>query len=361
MTVVAIPALDPGPRLVDLVTALHELDPSLDIVVVDDGSGVASAPVLAALEAAGVPVLSHVRNRGKGAALRTLFAYVRDAHPGSAVVTADADGQHIPEDVVRVARETETADDAIVLGARSFAKDAVPRRSRFGNAVSARLFALVTRDRVDDTQTRLRGLPAAALEWAGTIPSDRFEYEARMLLGARRAGLRLVQLPIRTVYLDDNRASHFRPVRDSVRVLAPIVAYAGSSLLVAALDALLLLWAFLLASGWLAGAIVAARLVSAAVNFTVNRTLVFGRGRSRAPLRVELRRYAALAVTVLAANVALMSLFVALGMGLVIAKLVTEGALWIAGFAAQRAWVFARTRRERDGVQQIPTKPYILA
>lgn len=356
MTLVAIPAYEPDHRLVDLAAALRERDPGLRLAVVDDGSGVAAAPVFAALEAAGVVVLGHVTNRGKGAALRTLFAHAAAAHPGEAVVTADADGQHAPDDIVRVARAVEGDDDAIVLGVRDFSGAGVPARSRFGNAVAARLFAAATGERIGDTQTGLRGLPPRAVAWARDLPGDRFEYEAIMLLRARRAGFRLRPVPIRTVYLDDNRSSHFRPLRDSARVIAPIAAYHGSSLLAAGIDALLV-WLLLAATGWLQGAIVGARIVSAAVNFAVNRTWVFGRRRARRPLRVELARYAALALAVLAANVALMTALDAVGVGLVAAKLGTETLLGIAAFAAQRVWVFAHAR----AADPVPAKPYVLA
>lgn len=365
MTVVGIPALDPDHRLVDLTAALRDRDPELRLVVVDDGSAVAAAPVFASLDAAGVTVLSHPRNLGKGAALRTLFAHAQAAHPGDAVVTADADGQHAPDDIVRVARAAERADDALVLGVRAFsgpsAPPEVPWRSRFGNAVAARLFALATGARVSDTQTGLRGLPAGALPWAAALPGDRFEYEAIMLLRARRAGLQLTELPIRTVYLDENRGSHFRPVRDSARVVAPLAAFVASSLLAAALDALLL-WLLVATTGWLQLAIVGARLVSAAVNFAVNRLWVFGTDRERAPLGTELTRYATLAAAVLAANVALMTGLDALGVGLVAAKAITEASLWAAGFAAQRLWVFARRPGERrTTAERIPREPTVLA
>ncbi|MDN3311558.1 bifunctional glycosyltransferase family 2/GtrA family protein [Microbacterium oryzae] len=363
MTVVAIPAYEPDHRLADLAAAIRRLDPDLELVVVDDGSGVGSAPVFASLEAAGVTVLTHGVNRGKGSALRTLFRHARARHPGAAVVTADADGQHAPDDIVRVAREVESRPDAIVLGVRAFDGDDVPLRSRFGNAVAARAFALVTGARIADTQTGLRGIPADALPWAVGLPGDRFEYEAVMLLRARRAGFALAQTPIATVYLDENRSSHFRPLRDSARVLAPLAAFLASSLLAAAVDAALL-WVLLQTSGWLQGAIVLARLVSATVNFLVNRRWVFGRDRRPCALGAELGRYAALATAILAANVMLMTLLDALGVGLIVAKLATEGVLWVAAFAAQRVWVFARGKATAGSVRPwagAARKPHVLA
>lgn len=356
MTVVAIPAYEPGTRLLDLADALRARDPSLRIVVVDDGSGVGSAPVFASLESMGIPVLSHGANRGKGAALRTLFRYVRAEHPGEVVVTADADGQHTPEDIVRVARETEGHGSALVLGVRDFTGPDIPARSRFGNAVSTSLFGLATGERIGDTQTGLRGLPADALPWAIGLPGDRFEYETVMLLRARKAGLAIRQVPIETVYLEQNRSSHFRPLRDSARVMAPLAGFLASSLLAAGIDALLL-WAFVAATGWLQGSIVAARLISASVNFTVNRTWVFGRGGERGALGSELARYAALAAGILAANVALMTALDAIGVGLVLSKVLTEVTLWAVAFAAQRLWVFARAH----AASPAPHRPYVLA
>jgi putative flippase GtrA len=356
VTVVAIPAYEPDHRLVDLAAGIRARAPELDLVVADDGSGVACAPIFGWVADAGVTVLAHEANRGKGAALHTLFRYAGIAHPGEAVVTADADGQHTPEDIVRVAHETERAGDAIVLGVRCFAGPDVPWRSRIGNGISARAFAPVIGERIGDTQTGLRGLPPQALPWATRLPGDRFEYEAFMLLGARRAGFRLVQLPIRTVYLEQNCRSHFRPVRDSLRVFVPVLAFLASSLLAAGLDAMLL-WGLFAATGWLQGSIVLARIASATVNFTVNRRWVFGRGRPARPLRVELIRYAALALAILAANVALMSVLDLLGVGLVVAKVVTESVLWIVAYLVQRIWVFAHARHPlRD-----PIKPVILA
>ncbi len=100
MTTVLVPAYRPDGRLPALLSALRRLDPHLDLLVVDDGS---PGPVLEQCRALGATVLHHAGNRGKGAALRTGFAHVALVSPGSAVVTADADGQHLPGDVVRVA------------------------------------------------------------------------------------------------------------------------------------------------------------------------------------------------------------------------------------------------------------------
>ncbi|MFT4235569.1 MAG: bifunctional glycosyltransferase family 2/GtrA family protein [Microbacterium sp.] len=359
-TVIVIPSLDPSHRLLDLVDELRALDGSLEIVVVDDGSGPAAVPIFSMLQNSGVTVLSHGRNRGKGAALRTAFRYVQRTWPDSVVVTADSDGQHTPADILHVVHETERAEtQSLVLGVRSFTADDIPWRSRIGNNVSVRLFSSAIGERVTDTQTGLRGFTPDIVPWAIDLPGDRFEYEAIMLLGTRRAGIQLQQVPIETVYLEQNHSSHFRPLRDSARVVAPLVSYIGSSLLAFVIDAALL-WLFFTTTGWLAASIVAARVISASVNFAVNRELVFGRFRTHAPLRVELSKYAVTAAAILCANIALMELAARVGIHLVIAKIITEATLWIIGYAVQRVWVFARTR-EHSPPREVEHKAHIAS
>jgi len=101
VTVLLVPAFQPDGRLPALLAAVRRLDPALELLVVDDGSD--PTPVFDACRSLGATVLHHGVNRGKGAALRTGLAHVALLHPDAAVVTADADGQHLPSDVVAVA------------------------------------------------------------------------------------------------------------------------------------------------------------------------------------------------------------------------------------------------------------------
>lgn len=187
------------------------------IVVVDDGSAhgrSAFDDVRGDVDA----VLVHEKNRGKGAALRTAFAWVRENLPRMVgVVTVDGDGQHDPEDVRRVAEElAREPNGGLVLGVRSFAGD-VPFRSWLGNFWTRGLFHLITGLSVSDTQTGLRGIPAALLPRLLAIPGDRYEYEIRMLADARRHPTPPREVSVRTIYLDGNASSHYRPLRDTFR------------------------------------------------------------------------------------------------------------------------------------------------
>ena len=332
MNVVLIPAYEPDERLVALVQELR----GMPVVVVDDGSGPSYRDVYAAAAASGALVLAHEHNRGKGAALRTGFAHIARAFPGAGVVTADADGQHAPEDIARVA--SRIGPHRITLGVRAFTGP-VPARSRFGNTVSRLAFRLAAGQAIGDTQTGLRGLPADALPWLLSVPGDRFEYEFRMLLQAATAGFELIEEPIATIYTDGNASSHFRPVRDSLRIYAPVVRFAGSAVLAFAIDTLALLVLHTL-TGSLLVSVVAARVISASVNFAVNRSLVFHRGRD-VPLRTAARRYFSLALLLLAANYGTISALSDLGLPLLAAKIVTEAALFLVSYGVQRAVVFA--------------------
>jgi putative flippase GtrA len=335
--IVLIPAYQPDHRLVDLC---HQLG-DYQILVVDDGSGSAYQMVFEAARRAGAEILTLDHNRGKGFALKTGFAHVAARYPGHAVVCADSDGQHRPADIAAVASRVSLSPAAMVLGVRRFT-GRVPARSKFGNTVTRGLFRVVTGRSVTDTQTGLRGYPAWVLKWLGDTPGDRFEYELRLLLRAAREGLAIEEVEIATVYLDGNKSSHFRPLQDSIRIYRPLLgsvfAFAGSSLLAFAVDAVLL-GVFVTMTGHLVTSAIAARLVSATLNYTVNRRTVFG---PVAPHRQTAPRYAALALVSLVANVALLEALNGLLGSLPVAKLLTELTLFTAGFVIQRAFVFAR-------------------
>lgn len=349
--IVLIPALEPGPELVTLVAGL--VDDDIDVLVVDDGSGPGFGDVFDRCRRLGADVMHLEENLGKGGALRAGLVRVRRTHPGCGVVTADADGQHTLVDIARVRDVLDgvgaidaigaeggvcpAASHEIVLGVRRFDHD-VPLRSRVGNLASSWVLRLASGAALGDTQTGLRGLPPERLAWAVEIPGDRYEYEYAMLVRAGREKIGLHQVPIATVYLDQNAASHFRPVRDSLRVLAPVLAFSVSGLLAFALDTLvLLLLATLGAPLWLA--LVAARVLSASGNFAVNRMFVFTGERS-SRLAGAAARYAALAIIVLVAGVLLLGALDGLGLPLLVAKVATDLVLFVLSYAVQRFVVF---------------------
>lgn len=212
--VIAIPAFEPEQRLVELVRRLKS--DFRDIVVVDDGSHTAGDVFEDLRTIEGVVVLSHDTNRGKGAALKTAFEEILRRFPDAVgAVTADADGQHLPEDIVRIAQSLTHHPDRLTLGVRTFGKD-IPFRSRLGNLWTVIEFRLLTGHHVRDTQTGLRGIPLAFLPLLLNIPGDRYDYEIRMLANTVLRSNSLIQVPIATVYENGNGTSHFKPLADTI-------------------------------------------------------------------------------------------------------------------------------------------------
>ncbi len=226
--VVLIPAYEPDGRLIELVVdlAVAQEQPRPQVVVVDDGSGSDYEAIFDAVRLLGAHVIVHSRNRGKGIALKTGFAYIAITHPSFHVVCADSDGQHCASDIGAVAlAAASSASGRIVLGSRTL-DASIPWKSKVGNDLTRALFRAVTGVPLRDTQTGLRAYSSDLLGWLTTIPGSRFEYELNVLLQATQARIPLLEEPIQTIYLDGNESSHFDPLRDSIRVYSPLVGFA---------------------------------------------------------------------------------------------------------------------------------------
>jgi len=169
--IILIPAYEPDEQLIHLIRSVFAAEPCLTVVVVDDGSGPDYRSVFDDAARLGCSVHSYARNRGKGYALKTGFGFIADTFPGQDVVCADSDGQHRVEDILRIAELLSETSAAMVLGTRNFSGN-VPARSRFGNTATRWLFRLATGERIADTQTGLRGYPAALLPWLQSVAAS---------------------------------------------------------------------------------------------------------------------------------------------------------------------------------------------
>lgn len=217
-SVVLIPAYEPEEKMLNLLKELLDKTDSW-ILLVDDGSGEAYRHLFAEAEKMGCRVLSYEENRGKGAALKTGFSWIKkqSLNPDTVIVTADCDGQHTVQDIIRTARSVKPGSHEIILGSRTF-QGKVPGRSRVGNTLSRWIFTWFTGVKIWDTQTGLRGFPTEALDWLISILGERFEYEQNMLFDGKRAGYSFREIPIETIYENQNKGTHFHAVRDSLLV-----------------------------------------------------------------------------------------------------------------------------------------------
>ncbi len=222
---VLIPAYKPeGQRLVNLVKAVIA-DRYASVIIVDDGGGEEFADVFGVLEKMGCIVVRHPENMGKGRALKTgLTEYQKRFPEGIGVVTADADGQHLPEDIARTAQALAENPDKLVLGCRTLGRE-MPLASRFGNKLTRGFFRLVSGVSVSDTQTGLRGIPAAFLDKIAALKGERYEFEMHMLLELKPMGLGHIEVPIQTIYLDGNQSSHFNRIKDSFLIYKMFFSY----------------------------------------------------------------------------------------------------------------------------------------
>ncbi|NTV88848.1 MAG: glycosyltransferase [Clostridiales bacterium] len=339
---ILIPSYEPDIRLIDLVNSIHEIC-SFRIVIVDDGSGSRYKDMFNTAVARGCIVLTHSKNKGKGRALKTGFEYLLQNGETEGVVCADSDGQHLPQDILRLASKINEYKGHIILGSRKFT-GSVPFRSRFGNSVTRSVFSFSTGTRIYDTQTGLRGFSCDMLEWLCKIPGERFEYEMNMLLDAKRDGYSFHEIDIETVYHQENTSSHFRTIRDSARVYLPIFKFSASSLLSALIDFMILLIVQYFTSNLLFSAITA-RVCSSFSNFLMNKTFVFDRGRN-SDIKSSLIKYYSLAIFAFAINYCFLYLLnVKAGLPLVPAKIIVEAGIFIMNYWIQRKFVFMRKTR----------------
>lgn len=247
MIIVVIPAYKPGEKLLWVATEILE-QTEYSVLVVNDGSGSAYDSIFAGLPEQ-VTVLCHDVNRGKGAALKTAYAYIKTHTEYTGVITADADGQHLVRDIIRIGGVLQGKPDALILGSRKFEGD-IPARSRFGNTLTRFVFRISSGVLVNDTQTGLRAFGTCWIEEMLAIEGQRYEYEMNVLLYCAKKQIPIHELPIETVYENNNSGSHFHVIRDSVKIYAVILKFVSASVAAFMIDFVLLLLMKYFTRGW---------------------------------------------------------------------------------------------------------------
>lgn len=343
---ILIPAYEPDEKLLALLAGLAGAGLS-PLVVVDDGSSPACAPIFAAAEGvAGCTVLRHAVNLGKGRALKTAFNHLLVAYPGcTGAVTADADGQHTVADISACASALREHPQSLILGCRDFGGDGIPPRSRFGNRLTCKVLSILCGIKVSDTQTGLRGIPQGYMKRLLATQGERYEFEMNMLIDTKEAQVPMVEVPIDTIYLEQNRSSHFNPLRDSMRIYKVFFKFILSSLSSFVVDILLftiLVWLLKPAFPglYILLSTIGARLVSSACNFLINKAQVFAAQGSTLP---TVAKYVFLAICQLLLSAGLVGLFYRLTfLSESILKVMVDTVLFLISFQIQRDWVFAK-------------------
>lgn len=335
--VVLIPAYRPTEDFPSFVSALIARGVRR-IVVVDDGSGPSFRPQFSAIRALPeVRLCRHAINLGKGAALKTGINVILCDYPDvSVVVTADADGQHHPDDVLAVGRAGEEHPGNLLLGVRAFSNE-VPFRSRIGNLITRAAMRIIVGQRLTDSQTGLRALPYFFLPSLLKIAPPGYDFELDMLVSCREKRIAIREVRIRTIYLDGNASSHFNPLLDSMRIYFVLLRFAAVSMSTAVLDAVLFSGVYLYTGNLLVGQI-CARAIAMLFNFFIVKQFVF---KSKGRAVKEFLEYATLvAISGAVSFGAIHVLATYVGLHVLRAKLLAEGILFFANFLVQRDLIF---------------------
>jgi len=210
---VVIPVYNQPERLREVVHRCLEAHPR--VLIVDDGSHPAVAPLLANLP---VEVLRHEVNRGKAAAIQTAAHHLR-RQGATHMITLDADGQHYPEDLPRIIEAIREHPEALILGVRDFDRETVPASSRFGRAFGNFWVRLQTGTRVHDIQSGYRAYPLAVIEHL-SCRSRRYAFEVEVVVRALWGGVKVHEVGIQVHYpKPEHRSSHFHKLWDNLRLV----------------------------------------------------------------------------------------------------------------------------------------------
>jgi glycosyltransferase involved in cell wall biosynthesis len=341
MHIILIPAYEPHESLVSL---LHDIQTfhHFPIIVVDDGSDTSYQPIFNAIQSNDVILIRHKKNMGKGAAIKTGITYIKE-HYGKTehILTCDADGQHLPKDIHSMLETIENYPQHVILGTRDAHMNKMPLRSKIGNQFSSFFFFLNTGKKCKDTQTGLRVIPSIVFDYALSIKDNRFDYEMAFLTGIAKSLIPMHSIPIETVYLDHNKASHFRPIRDSLLIYKQPLKFTTIALSSALIDlGLFTLLVFFFQGTVLeivAYATIIARLTSGGYNFLLNRIWSF---RSQSHIKKDALRYGILYVIQLLLSIMFVTLLSYLFTSLTLTKLLVDSLLFIISYYIQKHWVF---------------------
>ncbi len=225
---VLLPVYNPDEKFLQLVEDLFKR--GFKVVACNDGSKESCDEYFRRAKPF-ADVIGYKDNKGKGYALKRGFEYIGNnlADEVDYIVTADSDGQHAIEDIERVAKLTRKTD-GIVLGMRDLS-ERIPIKSRIGNDLSKFVYTIVTGVYLRDNQSGLRGFPVRLCQWLQDIPGNKYEYELNVLVTAHKEGMKVTGIDIKTIYENNNKNTHFKPIKDTFRIQRSLWSYGLISML----------------------------------------------------------------------------------------------------------------------------------
>lgn len=217
--VILIPAYEPEEKFIKLLQELNEKN--LKVIVINDGSDSNYDEIFNEAKKYSIVIKQDV-NKGKGAALKTGLKYIEEnIKDDYVVVTMDCDGQHTLNDALKIGKYAIENSEELVLGKR-LRSNKTPLRSRIGNGITRLIYRLKTKVDVYDTQTGLRAFSNKLIPFMLSVEGDKFEYEMNVLLQCPINKIKIKEIEIETIYIDNNSHSHFNALRDSKRIYSEI-------------------------------------------------------------------------------------------------------------------------------------------
>ncbi|MCP5045829.1 MAG: GtrA family protein, partial [bacterium] len=200
------------------------------------------------------------------------------------------------------------------------------------------VFSFIIGKKVSDTQSGLRGVPLGIIPQLLGLTGERYEFEIIMLILTKKKSVDILEIPIDTIYIEDNKSSHFNPFFDSVKVYFQLLRYAFSSMITSFFDFIVFTLTFKLTSNIMVSLLIARFVVGSLLNYVINRRLVF-HSQTRV-ISSLLKYYLALIVMSIISYLLINRTMEHLGTSVIIAKVMVETILFAFTFLIQRDFVF---------------------
>lgn len=340
---VIIPAYNPDEKI--FLEFIEKLNKEFSkILVVNDGSSEECASVFKKIEEMNIKLVKHSVNLGKGRALKTAFNEVLNTYPeciGS--VCADCDGQHSIEDIKKCVHELENNKNSLIIGARDFNKSNVPARSKFGNKITRGIFKIFIGLSITDTQTGLRAISNNLMRLFMNVKGERYEYETNMLIECKNQDINIVEVPINTIYIEENRTSKFNPIKDSISIYKMFAKYIFSAVSSFVIDiALFKLFLMIFNNANLVNSIICStiisRIISSLYNFIINGKVVFKNINKSSLIKYVILVIVQMFVSAFAVEY----LSKIIKINTVIIKIFVDAVIFMVNFVVQREFVFKK-------------------
>ncbi len=185
------------------------------IIIVNDGSTDSTSQILSTFK--GLDIIEYAPNKGKGFAIRTGFTRALELGFDYAI-TIDADGQHFAEDLPLFLQKIQECPNSLIIGSRNIEAEGMPGKNTFANRFSNFWFKLETGIQLPDTQSGYRLYPIRAYTNTHFF-TKKYEFEIEILVRSAWRNIPINHIPVKVYYPpEDERVSHFRPLRDFTRI-----------------------------------------------------------------------------------------------------------------------------------------------